>query len=135
MTDTIEAATPDAEEAIQEVVTTALPTLDEIRQQRADKLKAQVEGESPKPEDEPEEEEAEESEEAEEEELEEESEESTEEATVLSKDYFDSLSEDDKEEILDELKPSTGAAFGKYRKQIRELKQELDILTKLDKGD
>ena len=56
MTDTIEAATPDAEEAIQEVVTTALPTLDEIRQQRADKLKAQVEGESPKPEDEPEDE-------------------------------------------------------------------------------
>jgi len=122
MTDTLEAASPDAEEATQEVESTALPTLDDIRQEREEKLEALANGDSP----ESTEVEDSEEEETEEEEVEEEEVEEEEKPNVLSKEYFDALSEDDKEAHLTELQPSTGAAFGKQRKQIRELKQELE---------
>jgi hypothetical protein len=127
MTDNNEAATLDAEEAIQEVET-ALPTLADIQKARDEKLEALAKGDSPEPEEEEESEaeEVEEEEESEEEVEETESEEAEETPSVLSKDYFDSLSDEDKESVLAELQPSTGAAFGKQRKQIRELKQELE---------
>ena len=128
MTDIDEAAIPDAEEAIQEVET-ALPTLADIQKERDEKLEALVSGDSPETdeEDDASDDEVEDSEEEEEEvEVEEDEEEAEDKPDVLSKEYFDALSDKDKEAHLTELQPSTGAAFGKQRKQIRELKQELE---------
>jgi len=126
MTDQNEAASPDAEEATQEVETTALPTLADIQKERDEKLEALSAGDSP---------EAEEEDDASDDVIEDSEEEDEdvevdddkeEKPTVLSKEYFDALSEEDKEAHLTELKEVTGAAFGKQRKQIRELKQELE---------
>lgn len=130
MTDIDEAAIPDAEEATQEVET-ALPTLADIQKERDKKLEALVSGDSPETDEEDdtsddEVEDSEEEEEEEEVEVEEDEEEAEDKPNVLSKEYFDALSDKDKEAHLTELQPSTGAAFGKQRKQIRELKQELE---------
>lgn len=125
MTDTDNAATLDAEETIQEV-DTALPTLADIQKAKDEKLDALINGGSPEPtEDESDTEIEDDEPEVEEEEAEDEAE-AEDKPNVLSKDYFDNLSDEDKEAHLTELQPSTGAAFGKQRKQIRELKQELE---------
>ena len=130
MTDTLEAAIPDAEEATQEVETTALPTLADIQKERDEKREALAKGDSPETdeEDDASEDVVEDSEEeTEEEEVEETEEEAAEDKpNVLSKEYFDALSDEEKEAHLTELKEVTGAAFGKQRKQIRELKAELE---------
>jgi hypothetical protein len=124
MTDTDEAASPDAEEATQEVDNTALPTLADIQQERDEKLTALAGGDSPEAEEEDDTSEDVVEDSEEETEDVEEQEESAD--KVLSKEYFDALSDEDKEAHLTELKEVTGAAFGKQRKQIRELKQELE---------
>lgn len=122
MTDNKESVDPQAEEEIEE--TTALPTLDDIRQQREEKLAALAKGESPKPEDDPEPEEDEDEESEEESEEEEESEVEDELNDVLSK--FDSYSEEEKEAIYEKLRPATGKAFGEQRKQLREWKERAE---------
>lgn len=127
MTDTTEAVDPQTEEAIEE---TALPTLDEIRQQRDDKLKALAEGEDSTPEAEAEDIEAEEVEEEadtdEATDTEEEAEEQDETPDVLSQLDFDSKSDKEKEAILEALRPATGKAFGEQRKQLREWKERAE---------
>ena len=127
MTDTDEAAIPDAEEATQEVET-ALPTLADIQKERDEKLEALTNGDSPEAEEEDDasDDVVEDSEEETEDVEETEDDEKDDKPPVLSKEYFDALSDEDKEAHLTELQPSTGAAFGKQRKQIRELKQELE---------
>ena len=128
MTDQDEAAIPDAEEATQEVET-ALPTLADIQKERDEKLDALANGDSPEAdeEDDASDDVVEDSEEEDEGVEETENDEKDDDKpTVLSKEYFDALSDEDKEAHLTELQPSTGAAFGKQRKQIRELKQELE---------
>ena len=123
MTDTDEAAIPDADENTQaEDNNTALPTLADIQQERDDKLEALAKGDSPEAEEEDDAPEGEVEDSEEENEDVEDKEESAD--KVLSKEYFDALSDEDKEAHLTELKEVTGAAFGKQRKQIRELKQE-----------
>lgn len=118
MSTTTEAATPDAEEAIQEIEETALPTLADIQKQRDEKLQRLESGE-------PEEQEEPEPEEPEEEEVEDESEEAEEETPdVLSQ--FEQASDEEKEQILSSLKSATGKAFGHQRKEIRELKAKLE---------
>lgn len=129
MTDKDEAAIPDAEEATQEVESTALPTLADIQKERDEKFEAAAKGDSPEAEEEDDasEDVVEDSEEEDEDVEETEDDEEVEDKpNVLSKEYFDALSDEDKEAHLTELQPSTGAAFGKQRKQIRELKQELE---------
>jgi hypothetical protein len=132
MTDTDEAASPDAEEATQEVDNTALPTLADIQQERDEKLTALAGGDSPEAEEEDDtSEDVVEDSEEEDEDVKDEKESAD---KVLSKEYFDALSDEDKEAHLTELKEVTGAAFGKQRKQIRELKQELEAEKELNKA-
>ena len=128
MTDQNEAANPDAEEATQEVESTALPTLADIQKERDEKLEALTTGDSPEAEEEDDtsDDVVEDSEEEDEDVEKNEDDDKEEKPNVLSKEYFDALSDEDKEAHLTELQPSTGAAFGKQRKQIRELKQELE---------
>lgn len=132
MTDTDEAASPDAEEATQAEDNTALPTLADIQQERDEKIEALAKVDSPEAEkeDDASNDVVEDSEEEDEDvEVKEESADK-----VLSKEYFDALSDEDKEAHLTELKEVTGAAFGKQRKQIRELKQELETEKELNKA-
>lgn len=124
MTDTDEAATLDAEEAIQEVE--ALPTLADIQKERDEKLEALSNSPEAEEEDDTSEDVVEDSEEEDEEVEETEDSENEDKPDVLSKEYFEALSDEDKEAHLTGLKEVTGAAFGKQRKQIRELKQELE---------
>ena len=124
MTDTDEAASPDAEEATQEVSdNTALPTLADIQQERDEKLNALANGDSP--ETEKEDDASEDVVEDSEEEDEDVKDEEESEGNVHSKEYFNTLSEEDKEAYLTELKPDIGKAFGKGRRTERELRQEI----------
>lgn len=124
MTDTTEAATPDAEDQIQEVEDTALPTLADIQKQRDDKLK-QLESGEPEEKPTPSEDEVDDDEEESDEEVEEQEEEEVEETSdVLSQ--FEEMSDKDKEKALEVLREATGRAFGSQRKEIRELKQKLE---------
>jgi len=130
MTDQDEAAIPDAEEATQEVET-ALPTLADIQKERDEKLDALANGDSPEAdeEDDASDDVVEDSEEEDEDVEEQEDDEKEEDKPpVLSKEYFDALSDEDKEAHLNELKPDIGAAFGKNRKERRELKEENESL-------
>lgn len=126
MTDIAEAATPDAEETIQEVEEVGLPTLADIQAARDEKRAKLLnpEEEAPEPEESKEDETTEEVEEEAEEVEESEEVEEEEKPDVLSQ--FESASDEEKEAILDSLKAATGKAFGAQRKEIRELKQKLE---------
>lgn len=125
MTDTALLDDPQSTEEIEETNTT-LPTLDEIRQERDEKLKALAE---PTPQ-------AVETEEEEEEEAVDEdsdiaadtpeSKDDTDAVDVLSQIDFNSKTDEEKEAILEALRPATGKAFGEQRKQLRELKERVE---------
>ena len=125
MTDTALLDDPQSTEEIEETNTT-LPTLDEIRQERDEKLKALAE---PTPQ-------AVETEEEEEEEAVDEdsdiaadtpeSKDDTDAGDVLSQIDFNSKTDEEKEAILEALRPATGKAFGEQRKQLRELKERVE---------
>lgn len=126
MTDTALLDDPQSTEEIEETNTT-LPTLDEIRQERDEKLKALAEPTPPAVEPEEEEEEEAVDEDSDIAADTPESKDDTEaEEDVLSQIDFNSKTDEEKEAILEALRPATGKAFGEQRKQLRELKERLE---------